>query len=601
MTAHPPKPRSALAVGITGHRPNRLPHDARETVAAQVADLLTRIAAAAGAVHRRHTAVFTPQAPRLSLLSSLAEGADRIAAAAALAAGYRLDAVLPFPRDAYAADFAEADSRAEFHALLDQADAVMELPGRRDQEARAYEEAGLTVLDHCAILIAVWDGAPAAGRGGTPEIIEAAARRGLPVLLVDAAGAKPPELRWRELDPHPLPTARFEDLPAHDALARLDELVDEVLRPPADSPTGGHGSGGGEAARLAAFFAETRRRFHGRPEWHLLMAVAGVRRTRLADLRCPSPEEATGDLKGRPANAPETLCAAYGWADALGVRYALLFRSAIVANFLFAALSVFVVALSILLLKSLHWLVDHKWAFVSVELVLILAVIVNTRWGKRADWHRRWLEAREVAERLRVAIPMIGLGGRPPAAPGRIAIWTAWYERALLRAAGLPALALTAQTVAGARDALLEMLEDQCHYHRLVKERMERMEHRLERFGEILFFATLVTAMLYVVAALAGLKLSDELAFFVTALTAGLPPLATASYGIRVIADFEGNARRSGRMEQQLEALIERLGNDDPADLRVARDRARQATDIMLGDVATWRLNAEGRGLAIPG
>ncbi len=605
MTTHPPKPRLALAVGITGHRPNKLPEEARATVAARIAELLQGIAAAAGDAHRRHAAAFSPQAPRLSLLSALAEGADRIAADAALDAGYRLEALLPFLRDDYAADFTEADSLAEYRALLGRADAVMELPGRRDEEARAYEEAGQAMLDHCTILIAVWDGGRAAGRGGTGEIIDAAARRGLPVLLVDATGRKRPELRWRDLEPHPLPTLRFDDLPAHDPAGRLAELVDEVLRPPAGSPADGHGAGKGpdrgEAARLAAYFAETRRRFHWRPEWHLLMALAGVRKPGRADLCSPSPRDSADALGAVTADPPGTLRSAYGWADALGIRYARIFRSAIVTNFLFAALSVFIVALSILSQKSLHLLVDHKWAFVLVELLLILTVIVNTRCGKRGDWHRRWLEAREVAERLRVAIHMTGLGSRPPTAPGRIGIWTAWYGRALLRAAGLPRLALTAAATAEARRSLMAMLADQCRYHRSVQHQLEAMEHRLERFGEALFFTTLAIALLFVLSALAGLHPGDELKYAVTALTAGLPVLATASYGIRVIADFEGNAQRSGRMAGQLEALIGALGSDDPADLRAAQDRARQAADIMLGDLATWRLTAEGRGLAIPG
>ncbi|WP_372056767.1 hypothetical protein P7L74_13995 [Tistrella mobilis] len=43
---------------------------------------------------------------------------------------------------------------------------------------------------------------------------------------------------------------------------------------------------------------------------------------------------------------------------------------------------------------------------------------------------------------------------------------------------------------------------------------------------------------------------------------------------------------------------------DDAAsagDLAAAQERARRAADIMLGDVASWRIAAEGRTLAIPG
>ncbi|MEN3161828.1 hypothetical protein WI697_07300 [Tistrella mobilis] len=80
--------------------------------------------------------------------------------------------------------------------------------------------------------------------------------------------------------------------------------------------------------------------------------------------------------------------------------------------------------------------------------------------------------------------------------------------------------------------------------------------------------------------------------------------LATAAYGIRVIGDFEGSARRSKRMAADIAALIAAMEADDAAGtdgLAAAQERARQAADIMLGDVASWRVAAEGRTLAIPG
>jgi hypothetical protein len=84
------------------------------------------------------------------------------------------------------------------------------------------------------------------------------------------------------------------------------------------------------------------------------------------------------------------------------------------------------------------------------------------------------------------------------------------------------------------------------------------------------------------------------------AATAGLPALATATYGIRVIGDFEGIARRSQRTHAVLSRLIASIERD-PLDLELLRARARAAADAMLGDVSSWRLAAESRPLAIPG
>lgn len=128
---------------------------------------------------------------RLVLLSALAEGADRLVVSRALARGnFHLHVVLPLPRDAYMKDFANAASRAEFIALLDRGESVTEL-GRSTTRKEAYEAAGLYVVDNSDVLIAIWDGKVAHGRGGTAECVNAARRRGLPIAWIKAANRNP--------------------------------------------------------------------------------------------------------------------------------------------------------------------------------------------------------------------------------------------------------------------------------------------------------------------------------------------------------------------------------------------------------------------------
>ena len=79
--------------------------------------------------------------PRLRFLSPLAEGADRLAAAAALDEGFALHAAMPFPHAEYKKDFAEDPaSLAAFQGLLGRAEpGATELDGSRDDEARSYQ------------------------------------------------------------------------------------------------------------------------------------------------------------------------------------------------------------------------------------------------------------------------------------------------------------------------------------------------------------------------------------------------------------------------------------------------------------------------------
>ena len=160
---------SVLNLGVTGHR-----HLSRaQEVEAEVGRALLSLEAR------------FPGQP-LRLFSSLAEGADRIVAKQVLTRQTAsLAAVLPMPRQHYVADFVTRESRDEFSRLVEAADDIVELPlcGTR---ARCYEQAGLYVLEHSDVLIAVWDGLPPRGPGGTGDVVAGAAARRIPVLWIQS-------------------------------------------------------------------------------------------------------------------------------------------------------------------------------------------------------------------------------------------------------------------------------------------------------------------------------------------------------------------------------------------------------------------------------
>jgi len=331
------------------------------------------------------------------------------------------------------------------------------------------------------------------------------------------------------------------------------------------------------------------------------MAACGIRAMRKTDWRPLAPRILAQELSKLGASAengaarrePAVLALAYGWADAVAIRFAQIFYSAFVTNFLLAALAVVVAASSLLF--------DHhkKYLFVSVELLLIAAVLANTIIGKWRAWHRRWFEPREVAERLRIAPALWTLGARPPSFLGQEPVWTGWYARAIVREQGLRSNVLDGDGLSAARTVLLALLADQRTYHHAAAARMGKLERRLEQFGLVLFAATALTAVIFLVT-VHFVEVSETGAFLVAVLAAGLPALATAGYGIRVTGDFEGIARRSERTCAALEQLIKAVGQD-PLTIDRLRSRARAAAEAMLGDVSSWRITAESRSLDIPG
>jgi hypothetical protein len=163
-----------VAIGVTGHR--------------FLADL-EKITAGVEAALRRIERSF-PHEP-LTVISPLAEGADRLIAQHVLARpGAQLIVPLPLPRSDYMTDFGSTASREEFLHLLNQADEVIALPPESNRD-QAYAAAGRYVLEHSDVLIAVWDGKPAQGLGGTGEIVAQARARGLPFAWILAGNRLP--------------------------------------------------------------------------------------------------------------------------------------------------------------------------------------------------------------------------------------------------------------------------------------------------------------------------------------------------------------------------------------------------------------------------
>jgi hypothetical protein len=183
---HPSSP--GLRIGVSGHRvPPKLPEESEAPLRALVDRTLAAIAA---------TARKANTASALVIVSALAEGSDRIVAAAGLAAGFALQAVLPFAKAEYERDFETPMSRSEFEELLGRACDVFELDGAADERPRAYEAAGLFMLANIDVLVAIWDGGVAAGIGGTAQIVERAIADGIAVVWIEPSHPNAMQISW---------------------------------------------------------------------------------------------------------------------------------------------------------------------------------------------------------------------------------------------------------------------------------------------------------------------------------------------------------------------------------------------------------------------
>lgn len=575
---HPPKPGLSFAVGIIGHRPNRLPEDADAWLDAQTAAVLAAIRDAALAAGQIHARFFSSQPINLHVVSALAEGSDRIGARLGLSEGFALAAPLPFIAEDYERDFAAEDSKAEFRHLLSKAASVLAFEGDRREDAKAYERAGMAVLDASDLLIAIWDGKPSAGRGGTTEIIYEAARRGMPVVWIHPSPGRPAQIFWREgIANHPGP-AYFDKAFSKDVLSGTAIAVERLLRPPKSTS---------EQRGMRHYLHQHARRWNISIAFPVLLTLAG-RMPRRTDLFRTPPSVLAGEQRWA-TEPPRLLHHAHIWADEIAIYFAQLFRSAFVRNFLLSALVTTIVVVALPPPLSL------------VEIMLVLILIFNTALGRRGGWHHLWIEAREIAERLRVAMPLYATGSRLAPVYGEAPSWTGWYVRALLREAGLRRAVLDHATIAATWKDLRALLENQKTYHSVTARRFKTLHRNLSAAGTVLFFlALLASAAFFAIEYWELVPVSDRLHHWIIVATAGLPAFAAASYGIRVIGDFDGAAARSARMASQLSAILHGAGKGTPS-IDALREIGHRAADVMLGDVASWRLVVESRELEMPG
>ena len=171
-----------IYIGVTGHRIIK----EEDTLEAGIKESLARI-------EQR----FPGQA--WTVLSSLAEGADQMVARLVIERQPMATLIvpLPFPEEEYLRDFSNAESRQVFWRLFGIARQVIycqQLPTHED----SYVAAGEYICEHCDVLIALWDGKAARGKGGTADIVQQARRHRLPLIWVYCIN----QAKTDELDSH---------------------------------------------------------------------------------------------------------------------------------------------------------------------------------------------------------------------------------------------------------------------------------------------------------------------------------------------------------------------------------------------------------------
>lgn len=662
----------AFRVGITGHRPNKLSDiDAVKTALCRViedikdvcADIAQEDADRTAANDPHHPPLFArhKDGPVLHFLSPLAEGADRLGVDTALNAGFELTVPLPFAADQYREDFGPlrkdgdgvigsvedpvAGTVGTFDAFLKKATSVVTLAGDpepRNLRNQAYLEAGRFVVNHSDLLIAVWNGDDADGRGGTAEIVEEAWQHGLPVVWVctkegrigDVAIRLPKDPVLPPSSPHKNPSRYTEEalkrliawiaVPYEDVDAgvpRHQDYIEErgFLEPNMERAPDYRSQG-------PIMYRERRRYLNGFfGGFQNVLLLPG---SLWADRQQKKQAAAVALPTVSHSTPVDRLYAAYLRADSLSYFYSKAYRSALIVMFALAAIAVSCAVIA-LVWKS------GKVAFTGAELaflVIILFLYLQDRfWSHR---HRRWLDYRILAELLRPA-PFLALVGAPMTyrsldravsdydkkaedtgehSSGHLpsARWAFTMYRTIVRHAGVVGADQAGGTYAPAccKFVCENLLENQISYHQRNHSRSGSVDRRLKYLALGIFFFSLIIVVPLKIMLITHFSpiecfVQDVLPWdkdvwikILGICAAALPALAATGYAIRSHNELEVVSHRSeamlGRLKKMKHYLSEELTDtsgefEDPGlTMQRVTDATRHAADIMVDDSTDW-------------
>ena len=507
-----------LRIGISGHRPPLVTadHPALTSEISKAIEYITQKLAV------------RPDIP-LTVVSSLAEGADRLVADQVLAReGARLEVVLPLAEDDYLDDFKSGESKTDFKRLLAY-DSNHDVVRNATSREHAYELAGRAVADRSDVMIIIWDGKESRGRGGTAEILTYVEHWHRPVVLIRIFenGAR--------LDTDKLPETAVGTLPLT----------------------------AGNMARL--------RRYNAEP-------------VRASGAEDPSPVRAMEKTAPWLAAALPMVAHIhrhYVRADEVAGRHQKFFRLANSLQFILAPLAVLIVAGQVVFSPERQWIAWFEFGVLAALTVLYLAV-------RRFAWHTRWISARYLAEQLR-SQTFLGLTGiltvvnAAAAGSGQESDEVRWTERAANE------VWLTRPRYAPPADwhLLVDVLyqgwiKDQRQYHKSTSDRYRKRSAFFLWVSVILFGISTVAALLHSLGvggtAARPFKMWDFLAI-------AIPAVAGALSGYGAQRDYTRHAERSrlfaAALDRAFELLLSahNLDGIQQAALAISRSMRDEATD----------------------
>ncbi|MDI6740076.1 MAG: hypothetical protein QME74_06905 [Candidatus Edwardsbacteria bacterium] len=556
-----------IVVGIAGHR---------DLQTQDLGALRERVREVLAGIRRRH-----PHSP-LIVLSSLAEGADCLAAKEALECGAVLVAPLPFDEREYGRDFKPGPARQEYQRLLEltQHRFAVSRGTFRTKAARdaGYARCGAYIATHCHVLLALWDGAHKDTVGGTSQVVS--------YKLKGTPGG---------LSGRPGPTVKSDVGPVWqitsprqgDPMAKI--RTGELVR---HAPQAGHG---GKAADPLALLDQI--------ESFNRKALAGG--GRLAAWVGSEFRRSAGLWGELDANLSRIL-GRHVLAGELSTRYQKKWHSVLLATFLLGVSAFgFLEFYEYFYFTLLHHQPGSILFLVGYIFILLLAygVFALAAWRK---YHNKHLDYRALAEGLRVQFAWAAAGMPDDVSDHYLTKHCGelgWIRHAI-RMGNIANPGVTGKSrlsdPARAKKVLELWVRDQRDYYQRAWRRNERKVRRQELVTNGCFGLAVLIAVATIFAhhALAERALAHSLLGYAITISFAL---AAAASGFAEKMVFGEQAKQYNRMAHQFDDAAEALERAIAAgDLRTAEELLREVGKEALSENSDWVMLHRSRPLEVP-
>jgi hypothetical protein len=546
---------------------------------------------------------------RLRLLSGVATGADRLAISRWRAVtGGEVHALFPFrdsKKDQALTDHpahAGVDDRVEDLTVFD-GWTGLDSVGLKLERDQAHAELGRWIVRHCDLLIVFWNGRPGQGLGGTGDTVRRALDRGQPVIWLEPGHDQPRLMsthEYRKLSQLDEAIAAPLSIAAPLTADALSKRLFGLFAP----PPGVHGGAGDPDVISRQDYVKVdpmmRRNFLARWVNTLLdrtiwQSFGFFKRTAggLSHWKPPAtaaPPDITKQTEPLEATVGfERIHLAFEEADRRANHLSSIHRSQQLLLIYLAVIAVFFGAASALPpIGPIH--VGHI-AAAWVELLLgVFALIIST-FAQRAHRHRRWSDARRLAERLRAAQATWPLGVDLADASERPALtWTEWRARAVLRNAGPPTGWLGhAEFARRSAVAKALLIDGQIRYHARERHLAEHIEHNIHVIEGVSFGSMMIAVASFLVLSTISGKQSDWADAIVALFSSVSPAIGAACLALEATNGFSEVARRSTRMRQEFEKLESEISTSKDLSLHHVQEVLRSAAQLLVEDADSWR------------